>query len=52
MLRVMPQPVSRLKLAVLASGRGSNFEALQNKKTYQNSNYNVEKHQITYDSST
>ena len=25
----MPQPVSRLKLAVLASGRGSNFEALQ-----------------------
>lgn len=29
MLRVMPQPVSRLKLAVLASGRGSNFEALQ-----------------------
>ncbi|MGE5544842.1 MAG: phosphoribosylglycinamide formyltransferase [Bacillota bacterium] len=29
MLRVMPRPVSRLKLAVLASGRGSNFEALQ-----------------------
>ncbi len=29
MLRIMPQPVSRLKLAVLASGRGSNFEALQ-----------------------
>jgi len=25
----MPQPVSRLRLAVLASGRGSNFEALQ-----------------------
>lgn len=29
MLRVMPRPVSRLYLAVLASGRGSNFEALQ-----------------------
>jgi len=29
MLKIMPQPVSRLKLAVLASGRGSNFEALQ-----------------------
>lgn len=29
MVRVMPRPVSRLRLAVLASGRGSNFEALQ-----------------------
>lgn len=30
MSRVMPRPESRLRLAVLASGRGSNFEALQN----------------------
>ncbi|MGI6549717.1 MAG: phosphoribosylglycinamide formyltransferase [Syntrophomonadales bacterium] len=30
MIRVMPRPVPQLRLAVLASGRGSNFEAIQN----------------------
>ncbi len=30
MPRIMARPVSRLSLGVLASGRGSNFEALQN----------------------
>jgi phosphoribosylglycinamide formyltransferase-1 len=29
MIRVLPQPVERIRLAVLASSRGSNFEALQ-----------------------